>query len=331
MIVRTFAVLIGALGVVGVATAGSVTPINLTTSNVYSGTCTGFGCAPTVSATNVGGTFENTLFSTLDPASPPSPNSSPQNVNVGTGTVPFILGAQSGSPFDDEYGTANTANLDSTLVMDLGTCSGLGPNTQCGLFNVTDLYTMIEGNLENFGYQGVTITLNGVTSLGAAVTDVIDLTAGVDYRDTASNTAGGVTCTVANASTGDTSCSGSGSQADTAVVNGTDSNPGGTGGNSVTVYNNVFGAQTVGAINYYLDVQDINLGTNFAGDYLDSITIADTSPNGGKERMFLSGVSAGQALTATPEPDTIALFGIGLGLCAFWKVRIRRNNGSPRN
>jgi hypothetical protein len=46
--------------------SGTLVPINLTTSNVYIGTCSSSpGCTPTVSGTNVGGTFETQLFTGL--------------------------------------------------------------------------------------------------------------------------------------------------------------------------------------------------------------------------------------------------------------------------
>jgi hypothetical protein len=314
--------------------SGTLVPINLTTSNVYIGTCTGFNCTPTVSNLpntpsaglgNVSGSYENILFNAaaIDPAAPPpTPSTSPVNVTTGSGTTPFILAAQSASPNNDTYYSTNGSNLDTSLVVDLGTCNGSVPGalttSTCGLFNVDAVYTMIQANLESFGLQGVTVTLNGVTPLGAAVTDVIKLTAGTDYRGNSSTAA--VTCDDANR-TSPTSCAAQNS--DTAYSVGYDPTPGGTGGNSVTTYNNVFGAQTSGGTNYYFDVQELELGSNFAGDFLNSMTITNTTASGGKERILFSGLSVDEA----PEPGTVALLGIGLGLIAFWKIRSQRANG----
>jgi hypothetical protein len=188
---------------------------------------------------------------------------------------------------------------------------------------------MIQATGGAYGFQGITVTLNGVTPGDVAVTDTINLTAGVDYRGTNSSTAL-PSCTDANSnnptkSVG-TACTAQSS--DAAQVSGTDSSPGGSGGNTVVTYNNVFGTETKSGTNYYLDVQELALGTHFAGDYLNSITITSDSPSGGKERMLFSGLTVDEA----PEPGTSALLGIGLGLAAFWKIRGRRaKNGSPAN
>ncbi len=302
----------------GGAVAGTIVPVNLTTSPVYVGTCTS-PCTPTASATNVGGTFESTLFSNVDKAAgAPAPSSSPQNVTTaGSGTIPFILAAQSASPFDDTF--LSTTGQSNALVVDFGSCTGLGAGTNCGLFNVDDVYTMIQANGEAFNTQGITITLTGWnpnTPL-LTVTDTINLTAGVDYRGWTNG--GTVTCTDANA-TSNSSCSGANS--DTASVSGTDSSVG--GGNTVVTSNNVFGAQTLGSTNYYLDVQSLELGTNFLGDYLNSITITN-SPTSGTEKLLFSGVSVDEV----PEPGTVSLFGIGLGLIALWSIRGRRAKTSP--
>jgi len=301
----------------GGATAGTIVPVNLTTSPVYVGTCTS-PCTPTASATNVGGTFETTLFSTIDKAAgAPTPSSNPQPVTTaGSGTIPFTLAAQSGSPFNDSFlGTTGQSNA---IVVDFGSCTGLGAGTNCGLFNVDDVYTMIQANGEAFNTPGITITLTGYNpNTLNTVTDTIVLTAGVDYRGWTNG--GTVTCTDANR-TSNSSCSGANS--DTASVSGTDSSVG--GGNTVVTSNNVFGAQTLGSTNYYLDVQSLELGANFLGDYLNSITITN-APTSGTEKLLFSGVSVDEV----PEPGTVSLFGIGLGLIALWSIRRQRAKTSP--
>lgn len=310
-----------ALATLGGAIAGNIVPINLTTAPVGIGTCSGFGCTPTVSSPTTG-TFEDTLFSAVSPPSPPTP--SPFAQTPPDGPASFILAAQSGG--DDTYLSPSAKNEDATILVDLGTCTGTSPSTACGLQNIDNLYTMIQVSGDTFGFQGVTVTLNGVAANGTTpVTDTILLTAGIDYRGTNSAQ---VTCTDANANTGDTSCTGAGSQADTAIAHGTDTSPGGTGGNQVVTYNNVFGPQ-VGASNYYLDVQELELGTNFLnGAYLDSVAITNDAPSGVNSRILFSGLSA-DTITSTPEPGTVAFLGIGLGLIALRKIRGRRTDRLP--
>jgi len=306
----------------GVAVAGNI-PINLTTSPVGVATCTGVGCTPTVASTTTG-SYQNVLFSTLYPSNPVTPSSSPQIV----GPASFIL-AQQSSPSDNTFESANTVNLGTSILVDLGTCTGVAPSSSCGLFNVDNLYTMIQANGEAYGFQGITVTLNGVAGNGITpITDTIDLTAGIDYRSI--NNVQVTTCTDANSNNPTknvvTACSGQSS--DTASVSATDNNPGGSAGNTVTTFNNVFGAQVANGHNFYLDVQELQLGTNFLGGYLDSVTITNNSPSGGTGRMLFSGLTAD---VATPEPGTVALLGIGLGLVAFLEFRRRRNSLPARD
>lgn len=324
---RIVAVIGLALATLGGAIAGNIVPINLTTSQVGVATCTGVACGPVVSSTTTG-TFENQLFSGIFAANPVTPGNSSQTPV--DSPSPFILAAQSGVPNDDLYLSSNTTNLETSILVDLGTCTGAAPSTACGLQNVDDLYTMIQAN-GVFGLQGVTITLNGVAANGITpISGTIDLTSGVDYRATSNAAAANITCTDANF-VGGGSCATETS--DTAAVHGTDSTPGGTlAGASVATYNNVFGPQTAASSgkDYYLDVQELELGNNFLnGAFLDSITITNVPAGGGKSTMVFSGLSADQVVSSAPEPGTVAFLGIGLGLIALRKIRGRRAEGSP--
>lgn len=313
---RILAIIGLAFATLGGAVAGSIVPIDLTTAQV--GVCTNVGSNCTVSSTTTG-TFENQLFSAIFPPSPPTPGPAAQTV----GPTSFMLNAQSGGLHDDTYISLKTANLDTSILVDLGTCTGAAPSSACGLQNVDSLFTMIQAT-GAYGFQGVTITLNGVASDGITpITDTIGLTSGIDYRAT-NNGGTYVSCTDANSVSPFTSCAGANS--DTASTSGTDSSVG--GGNTVVTYNNVFGPMT-GSYDFYLDVQELELGTNFLGGaYLDSVTITNDNTNGGKNQIVFSGLSV-DPVDSTPEPGTVALLGIGLGLVAFRKIRGRRANSSP--
>jgi hypothetical protein len=314
-----FAIVSLAFATLGGAVAGTIVPVNLTTSPVGVATCTSCITPPITSTTT--GTFENQLFSAIYPSNPLTPSSSPQPI----GPTSFIVAQQPASPNDDTYVSTNSANLDTSILVDLGTCTGTSPASACGLYNVDDLYTMIQAT-GLFGIQGVTVTLNGVLADGVTpIEDVIDLTSGVDYRGTNSSQA--TTCTDANSNNptnNGTACVGASS--DTASVSGTDPNPGGTGGNAVATFNNVFGPQSANGRNYYIDVQELELGTNFLGSYLDSIVFTNDAPST-KSQIVFTGLTGDEASTsATPEPGTVALLGIGFALIAFLKMRVRSSN-----
>ena len=317
---RLATVVVLSFATLGGAVAGTIVPINLTTSPVGIGSCVGAGCTPTVSSTTTG-TFENQYFTSVTAPDTPPPSSDPQTV----GPTSFILAAQSVSPNYDTYLSPGGTNVDTSILIDLGSCTGTAPTSACGIYNVDSLDSMIQANSQLYGFQGVTVTLNGVGADGTTpITDIIDLTAGIDYRSSNSSLAPtSATCTDAN-STG-ASCSDANS--DTAQLSGTDSNPGGTGGNSVTTFNNVFGAEITTYRHYYLDVQELDLGSYFEGAYLDSVTITNDAPSGGSSKILFSGLSVDPS--PAPEPGTIALFGIGLGLIALWKIRSRRATRVP--
>jgi len=304
---RITAVFILSLVALGGANAASIftqvgndITTDLSLANV--GTCTGAGCTP---ASFTSGTYMNQVFTGTSNGIP-SPGPNAQNVTTGTGTTPFVFDSQSNG-----HDTLYAANSTNSVVVDLGTCTGVVANlATCGLFSIADVYTMIQANAENFGFQGVTISLNGTTANGLNnIQDTVTLTAGVDYRGSSNAAANtfGVICTDAN-STGQ-NCAGQTS--DTASSSGFDAT------NNVATFNNVFGPDTNGVNNFYLDVQELELGNTFTGAYLNSITI--TSAAG--ERMLFSGLTL---QTATPEPGTIGLLFGGGALLAALKLRRRR-------
>lgn len=330
---RTVALVGLALATIGGATAGTVVPIDLaTTPHVFAGSCTytSSPCTPTLSTTNVNGTWENAIFSSTynSVSGLPSPSSMATNTSNPAST-PFILDEQSASPNYDEYESTNTADTNSVtaISIDLGTCSGRQMTSSCGVSNVDDIYTMLQGIGDTFGNQGIMVYVTGETSNGTAVKDTIDLTAGIDYRDTSSN--GTVTCDEANAGTATLGTNCTGQASDTGQTSGVDSSPGGNlPGATVTVFNNAFGtlSQTVTNVdpNYYWDVQEISLGGVFVNGYLDSITIEGVTSSTTANELVLNGLSLDQ----TPEPGTFVMFGIGLVLAGAWRVRANRSKSA---
>lgn len=317
---RTVALVGLALATLGGAIAGTVVPVDLTTAVSYSASCNTANCVPTLPTSQTTGTWLTSLFSSVYNSSPglPSPGSAPQNTSNPPNT-PFILDAQNSTNGSyDQYVSALSTNTDSEVSLDLGACTGRQKTTACGLYNADDIFTMLQGT-GAFGYQGITITVTGETAGGVAIDDTIDLTSGVDYRSTRNNLA--QQCDVANPSTTSpgTTCTNYGS--DTAQTSGLDSNPGGTLPDAtVTVFNNAFGTLT-NTRTYYWDVQEINLGGLFLGGYLDSVTIENVSGSTASQ-LVLNGLSVD---VAAPEPSTLVMFGIALGLVGLWRVRANRS------
>ena len=141
--------------VLGSANAGTLTPIDLTKSLVSMGSCsTSVGCIPTVAPVATG-TYMNNLFTAVDlAATTPTPGAAAQNAITGAGTTPFIMDAQSASPFNDTYFGANTSGLDTSIVVDLGGYTGAGGTSTLGLFNVDQIYTLIQASNTAYGFQG---------------------------------------------------------------------------------------------------------------------------------------------------------------------------------
>jgi len=303
---------------VGMSVAGLI-PINLTTATTGIATCATASCNPAAGSytfTSTGG-YMNTTFSNVTLAGAPTPSNSPQTPAY-PGGVPFEL-ANNGSSNNAYYTPSAASNQNTSIVMYLGGYAGTSATATQGVFNVDDIYTMIQANNEAFGLQGITITLNGVASNGTtAISDQINLTAGVDYRGSNS---GQLTCDDANYVSGG-SCANATS--DTAQVSGHETQTVAGVTSTVVTYNNAYGGNT-GGLNYYMDVQELELPGlsntgSFMGGYLDSVTITSIAAGGGKERMYFSGLTVDSPAPA-PEPSTVVLFGAGLGLVGFFGIR----------
>lgn len=308
-------VAVGAAQAASLNTIGSFTTVDLTQTLIA--TCTGAGCASSIAGGSFGatGAYMNTTFSSISNGVP-TPSSSAQSVTTGANSTPFVLNNIAGG--NDTFYTGNNTN---SIVVDLNNCSGnvIGSVSNCGVFGIANIYTMIQANQENFSQGGISITLNGTDATDTQnVSETINLVAGADYRAVSNamgNNANQVNCTVAN-STGQ-NCAGETS--DTASSSGFDS------ANQIEVYNNVFGPDVkTGSpnIDYYLDVQELELGNFFTNAYLNSITITN-STTGGSSRMEFSGLTL---QSPTPEPGTIFLLSGGIALLGLAKFRSSRSS-----
>jgi hypothetical protein len=317
---RTIKISLFGVLALGVANAGTIVPVNLTTSSV--GVCQGLTlpCTPSSYTT---GSYMNKVFTSYVPNGETGGNGSPvasnsaQNVQTGTSTTPFILAAQS-SPADNTFVSAPTAGNDVSVVVNLGGYSqGAGntvANNTAGVFDIDAIYTMIQANMVTAGDTGLTVTLNGYDATGTtAESYTFTLTAGTDYRG--SNSTSSVTSTDA----------GSGITPAASALDNSATACSGTGCGIVT-YNSAFGG-TKNATQYYLDVQELELptaGNPFANGYLDSITItsnANVANNtSGAATVMFSALSLDQ-VTTTPEPSSVVLFSAGIVLAGLWLAR----------
>ena len=335
---------------VGMALAGPVA-INLSTAgnngaSVLNKNLAGNGYLPCNSGTAGGGltcTTSNAVTTTPYPSGTPTSFSS---VLFNSAQVPFDIAngtANSGT------GTGNTNNIwapgnsagDQSKSINVGTFTTDGSGNQTsanasGLFGVDQIWTMINDiyAAPTPGTAGITLTLNGYDSTGLnAITETINLFAGADYRSIGnSNLPQDLTsCDVANigSATLGTNCTGHTSS--TAAASGTDTTivTSNKTGVSVTVYNSVYvtGDTLTSSLSganqdkYWLDVQDINLGTAFVNGWLNDVVITSHDGSTGiAEKAIVSALT----VDAVPEPGSILLMVAGLGSLAFFQVKRRK-------
>lgn len=315
----------------GGALAGPIT-VNLATAgsggtSIINKNMAGQGFIPCTAGTTTNGQTCTTSNTTVAP--PPSGAATTfANVLYNGVPVPFNIasgGANSGTGVGDTNNVwapgAGAGN--KSVTVDVGTFTGA--SNASGVFGADQIWTMLNDFDGVVGYQGITITLSGSEVNGTAITETIDLTAGVDYRSIAGATVPGdpTACDVANIGTATLGTSCAGHTSTTAKSVGTDSSYNATNvseGVSITVYNSVFTTQDTMTIpnNYWLDVQDINLGGAFLNGWLNSVTITSNDGTGATEKAILSAVTVDSDV---PEPSTVVLFGTGLAGLLFFQLK----------
>jgi len=340
---RLFFVLALSITAAGGVYAGPVT-VDLTTAgnagaSILNRNMAANGFMPCTAGTTTTSEICTTGNSTV--AAPPSgAPASFAPVLFGAAQVPFDIasgGANSGTGAGDTnnvWSPNNSAGSPSktvdvgTYTTDAGGVTTSGNTT--GVYGADQIWTMLNDVYATAGTQGITLTLNGFQADGVtAITESIFLTAGVDYRSIAGATIPGnpTACDIANIGTATLGTTCAGHTSTTAQSVGTDSSYNATNvsnGVSIKVYNSVFTTvDTLAPVtnNYWLDVQDINLGGAFAKGWLNKITVTSNDGTGMQEKAILSAVT----VDSTPEPGTVVLFTTGLaGLALFQRKRMKK-------
>lgn len=254
--------------------------------------------------------------------------------------VPFDIasgGANSGTGVGDTkniWAPGNAAG-DQSKTIDLGTyttdVSGHSTSGNAsGLFGVDQIWTMLNDIYATVGYQGITLTLSGYDAGGInPITENIYLTNGVDYRSIGSTSVAQdhTACDVANQGVvGTLGVNCNGHTSSTAQTVGIDSGYNAanvTAGVNITVYNSVFTTVdtiTPTANKYWLDVQNINLGSAFLNGWLNTVTITSKDGvTGTSDKAIFSALTV-DTIT-TPEPGTVILLLTGLAGCFLFQMR----------
>jgi hypothetical protein len=323
---RFFSIAILGAAAVVAASAGTIVPgpnvLNLGTDKDGGGSILNKNLATAgyIPCNSASGCPSNPTINTA----PPSGAAYTFSGDPGIANVPFEIASGS---VNDIWAPGNATQTPS-ITMDVGnyTNGGLYSN---GIFAVDQVWTMINDWFGVAGTPGITITFNGENAAGTqAIQEQITLTAGIDYRSIGTSLNNPTPCDVANNNTASLGTSCSGDTDPTAQSVGTDSRAAlsATPGVSVTVYNSAYQSGDSAGNNYWLDVQDIVLGSAFLGGYLDTINITSNDGAAGcattatcfSERPVLSAVTVDSAV---PEPGSVFLFGTGLSGIAFWRLR----------
>jgi hypothetical protein len=327
------------------AFAGPVA-INLATAgnggaSILNKNLAGNGYIPCILGTNINGAV-CTTSNTSTVAPPSGLPTSFSNVLFNSAQVPFDIasgGANAGS------GVGNTNNIwapgnaagDQVKTIDVGNYTTNISGTQTsvnasGLFGVDQIWTMLNDVYATPGTQGITLTLNGYDATGTnAISETVNLFNGVDYRSIGSTNVpqDHTACDVANIGVGTLGTNCTGHTSSTAQASGTDSTivTSNFSGVNVKVYNSVFetGDTLTPTDTYWLDVQDINLGSAFTNGWLNKITVTSHDGTGGvSEKAILSAITVDTLTSAVPEPGTILLTLAGLGGLAFFQIKRTR-------
>lgn len=330
------------LGAVG-GYAGTLIPIDLTTganAGVLTKNLLGSGYIPCMSGTC---NPSNTVA-----ANPPSGTSTSFSSVVYNGTqVPFDIASGGGTPggtnadnTSNNIWAPTNASGTQSVVVDVGGYTGSDAATT-GIQDVDEIFTMLNDWYATAGTQGISLLLTGVASNGTtAITESVNLVAGVDYRSIGSGAnlnhdptpcdiANIGTATLGSNCTGDSSPTAQSSATDSTFATFSSTGPTSELGGSVTVYNSVYTSKDAMSSpdNYWLDAQAINLGGAFATGYLDSITIESKDGTGISEKAILSAVSVDSTLgssttlvSPTPEPGTVVLLVTGLAGIGFLRI-----------
>jgi hypothetical protein len=313
-----------------VATAGAYAgPVTIALTGLNANLATGYmpcinsGCNPNIGTAN-----------SVSPNPPSGTSVGFSTVLFNSAQVPFNI-APGAADSPNGVGNTNniwapaTTNASRTNTQDVGNFSGSTPDA-AGVFNVDQIWTLINDRMSTFGYQGITLVLTGFNpNTSATITETINLEDGVDYRSIGAGpdlttSVFPVGCDVANQSGANLGVSCVGDTSPSTASSGTDSRVGlsATPGVSVTVYNDAFKTTDPQSDNYWLDVQNIQLGNAFQGDWLNTIAVVNNGTSTQNEQTVLSAITVD---AVTPEPGTILLFASGIaGLLVLQRRRSKK-------
>jgi hypothetical protein len=328
--------IVSALGLVAViaANAGSIEIGGVTgLTNAYLTTAGGgVNCAAGVGACITGSTggeslqnYDTVLFAGATNGTAPVPFSG-YTQNTGTAAGLTATSASNGTSaggitfamVSDGLNGVNSRNFwesngDETITVPIG------------IFDVTDVATMLQNIAGSLGGNDTTVTFNfgstsnatsGLTSVAVNLADVNNAGAGEIRAGVLCNTTTTATCNTTTNPQGvpvtvTPNVGGSGITVDTSSVFGGPSTFGGTYAYTSISPNTGFYANTQGHLK--LDDQDFIFGSTFSNKWLVSVQVTENSGDTSfLSQTALSAITVDTA-TPTPEPTTILLVLAGLG------------------